>query len=299
VDHLGSPRLITNSTDFTASTQSFAPFGAGGASNSGALQFTGQERDAANLGGGAVALPDYFHARYYDTDLGRFLSVDPVVDQKQAVRSPQMWNHYAYAMNNPLKYIDPTGRLVWITGTNDDKQRMLEELRLLLNNQKAAKYVSMDQFNRLTITGMSVSAWAKQFGGNATKLAALMLSKEKIGVGFSSDSATQSAGGGLFAGVSADYAQVTIDKTMFAQTRFGTLQWTDTTLAHELFGHAMSWAVGMHQDVGFIHPGAVIMYGIGAREADGMWAENQYRAETGTPLRAYYFTPGDYIPPEP
>jgi RHS repeat-associated protein len=112
VDHLGSPRLITNSTDFTASTQSFAPFGAGGATNSGALQFTGQERDAANLGAGSVALPDYFHARYYDTDRGRFLSVDPIIDMKANLKNPQGWNRYAYVMNNPVRFTDPTGRYV-------------------------------------------------------------------------------------------------------------------------------------------------------------------------------------------
>jgi RHS repeat-associated protein len=41
----------------------------------------------------------YFNARYYDSNLGKFTSVDPVKD-----------NHaYAYVENNPMNYIDPTG----------------------------------------------------------------------------------------------------------------------------------------------------------------------------------------------
>ena len=106
LDHLGSPRLITTAAGALAGTQSFAPFGSGGTSNGGALQFTGQERDSANLAGGSVILPDYFHARYYDTGTGRFLSVDRLLGSAAA---PQSWNRYAYALNNPLAIFDPNG----------------------------------------------------------------------------------------------------------------------------------------------------------------------------------------------
>lgn len=42
----------------------------------------------------------YFNARWYDPQLGRFISQDPIRDGL---------NWYAYCANNPLKYIDPTG----------------------------------------------------------------------------------------------------------------------------------------------------------------------------------------------
>jgi RHS repeat-associated protein len=46
-------------------------------------------------------------ARYYDALIGRFVSVDPVMD----LGSPQQWAAYSYADNNPIARSDPTGLL--------------------------------------------------------------------------------------------------------------------------------------------------------------------------------------------
>ena len=43
-------------------------------------------------------------ARYYDPVIGRFYSNDPI-----GFRDIHSFNRYAYANNNPYKYIDPTG----------------------------------------------------------------------------------------------------------------------------------------------------------------------------------------------
>ena len=48
-----------------------------------------------------------FGARWYDPRIGRFLSTDPVGFDPQ---NPQSFNRYAYANNNPYKYVDPDGR---------------------------------------------------------------------------------------------------------------------------------------------------------------------------------------------
>jgi RHS repeat-associated protein len=69
---------------------------------------------------------DYFGARYYASVQGRFTGADPydinferqeTVDQEEAdalfadyIDQPQHWNRYSYALNNPLRYIDPDGR---------------------------------------------------------------------------------------------------------------------------------------------------------------------------------------------
>jgi RHS repeat-associated protein len=55
-------------------------------------------------------------ARYYDSDVGRFISVDPVMD----LADPQQWHGYAYANNNPITYSDPSGL---ITRVDDEGQK--------------------------------------------------------------------------------------------------------------------------------------------------------------------------------
>lgn len=59
----------------------------------------------------------YFGARYYDPTLGRFMGVDPVAPNPEQAHSI---NRYAYANNNPYKFVDPDGRIpvdtVWDAG---------------------------------------------------------------------------------------------------------------------------------------------------------------------------------------
>jgi len=63
--------------------------------------FTGQKLDAdAGL--------MYYGARYYDATLGRFISADTLVPN---AANPQALNRYAYVLNNPLRYTDPTGHV--------------------------------------------------------------------------------------------------------------------------------------------------------------------------------------------
>ena len=50
------------------------------------------------------------NARLYDPAVGRFLSPDPYV---QAPDMTQNFNRYSYALNNPLRYTDPSGEFVW------------------------------------------------------------------------------------------------------------------------------------------------------------------------------------------
>ncbi|WP_212841783.1 polymorphic toxin-type HINT domain-containing protein [Catellatospora sp. IY07-71] len=47
-------------------------------------------------------------AREYDAKLGRFVSVDPVMD----LLDPQQWNAYSYSNNSPVTFSDPTGLIM-------------------------------------------------------------------------------------------------------------------------------------------------------------------------------------------
>jgi RHS repeat-associated protein len=115
-DHLGTTRLITDPKANVIARHDFLPFGEeipGGIAGRSASQFgpgldninqkfTGQERDSESG-------LDYFHARYFGGALGRFLSSDPG-NAGASLTSPQSWNAYAYAQNNPLNATDPSGR---------------------------------------------------------------------------------------------------------------------------------------------------------------------------------------------
>jgi RHS repeat-associated protein len=112
-DHLGSTRMVTDQNGTVVARHDYLPFGqeiiagyGGRPSLWGGLdtvnqKFTGKERDTeSGLG--------YFGARYYGSSMGRFMSPDhPLIDQHP--ENPQSWNLYAYARNNPLINIDPTG----------------------------------------------------------------------------------------------------------------------------------------------------------------------------------------------
>lgn len=62
-------------------------------------QYTGKERDKE------TGL-DYFGARYYDSDLGIWHSVDPMADKYPG------WSTYNYCLGNPVGYTDPNGMRV-------------------------------------------------------------------------------------------------------------------------------------------------------------------------------------------
>jgi RHS repeat-associated protein len=112
VDHLGSTVVVTDSNGHLVGNINYDAFGAGGATGAGMLQYTGHERDGANAGPqtGTVRLPDYLHARNYDPLRGRFLSIDPEISAAPTMHRPQKWNRYAYVVNNPVLYLDPTGK---------------------------------------------------------------------------------------------------------------------------------------------------------------------------------------------
>jgi RHS repeat-associated protein len=85
----------------------------------GAAEFTGKERD------GETGL-DYFGARYYSGAQGRFTSPDNFLNDTTAL-DPQRWNLYAYARNNPLRYVDPNGEKVYAGDLSAEDQEDKEQ----------------------------------------------------------------------------------------------------------------------------------------------------------------------------
>jgi RHS repeat-associated protein len=114
-DHLGSPRVVTNSSAGVVSRHDYMPFGeelgsgVGGRTvgmgfNAGdglRQKFTEKERDIE------TGL-DYFLARGYAPALGRFTSPDPLMTSALTA-NPQTFNRYSYVFNTPLNLTDLTG----------------------------------------------------------------------------------------------------------------------------------------------------------------------------------------------
>jgi RHS repeat-associated protein len=107
-DHLGSNVLVTAPNGDVIHRRVFEPFGQvvaeTPATETTAQLFTGQRLEATS------GLYD-FRARWYDPEAGRFLSVDPIL---QDPYDPQFVNGYSYVRGNPANLVDPDGRMVEI-----------------------------------------------------------------------------------------------------------------------------------------------------------------------------------------
>ena len=111
-DHLGSSTVITDNNADIKQEVFYYPFGeikTNTGSDIASHKFTGQEFD------GETGLY-YYNARYYDPKLARFVSADTIVPDP---RNPQALNRYSYVINNPIKYIDPSGH-GWLSDTWED-----------------------------------------------------------------------------------------------------------------------------------------------------------------------------------
>ena len=99
-DALGSPVAGTDEVGALVVRTTYEPYGAALNRTVDGVGYGGQVMDAAT---GLV----YMQQRYYDPAIGRFLSADPVPADGNTGGN---FNRYAYANNNPYRFIDPDGR---------------------------------------------------------------------------------------------------------------------------------------------------------------------------------------------
>ena len=107
-DHLGTPRITTDAIGQTISRRDFMPFGEEitrptYGTDSLRQKFTSYERDSESG-------LDFAQARYYGGNYGRFTSPDNFLNSTRP-ENPATWNLYAYVLNNPLRYVDPSGEI--------------------------------------------------------------------------------------------------------------------------------------------------------------------------------------------
>jgi RHS repeat-associated protein len=128
-DHLGSSRVITNSSGSVVSRHDYMPFGEdlgasvggrttgmgfSGSGDTNRKKFTGYERD------NETGL-DFAQARFYSSPSGRFTSPDPF-SASAVIADPQTFNRYGYCRNNPVNSVDPTGLSAYAAMRSDDER---------------------------------------------------------------------------------------------------------------------------------------------------------------------------------
>jgi RHS repeat-associated protein len=108
-NHLGSASVVTSSTGVIQDESDFYPFGGERVltdTDPNQYKFTGKERDTES------AL-DYFGARYYSSQFGRFMTPDwdaaPTTVPYADFGNPQSLNLYTYVGNNPITTFDTDG----------------------------------------------------------------------------------------------------------------------------------------------------------------------------------------------
>ena len=230
-DHLGSTRMIVDLSGTLSGMKrhDYLPFGEEIPISSGSIRttaqgypppddkirqkFTGYEKDME------TGL-DYAQARYYSSVQGRFTSVDsfdPILGKQGAgnseeaehelrayLRQPQHWNRFVYALNNPLRYVDPDGmdpitvnlNIIYDKDSNySEKEKKQIRDTYIANTENAFGKIDV-KFNITETTGTAnnISNEIKQTIASGAKEGALNAFFTKSGVGPSSEATHYSKG---------------------------------------------------------------------------------------------------------
>ncbi len=177
-DHLGSTVQILDAAGKPVVAENFAAHGARRGTNwTGVPSAAELAKIAANTRDGFTGHEHldnldlvHMNGRVYDPQLGRFISADPYVTLPY---DGQGLNRYAYALNNPLSLIDPSGF---------DPPPCMES--------------SPGQCAQVTVIGVKWSDWIRYMGGGAAQVASAM---ERDPCGQESDAFTCSMQAGRFA----------------------------------------------------------------------------------------------------
>jgi RHS repeat-associated protein len=108
-DRLGTRLITDGATGAVLTEQANLPFGTAlTGESSGEIsnrRFTSYDRSARTG-------MDYAVNRFYSAAQGRFTQVDPIGMRAVSLSDPQSLNLYSYVQNDPVNFVDPTGRYI-------------------------------------------------------------------------------------------------------------------------------------------------------------------------------------------
>ena len=252
-DWLGTERARTNMSATACETITSLPFGDGqsitdtcgdSAGDVSPLHFTGKERDSESG-------LDNFGARFDSSNFGRFMSPDDFTKDSN-VGDPQSWNKYAYARNNPLRYVDPSGQTATqtVTCNGDNTQCQINITASFAIYAAPGSNLTQDQLAAAadTIKNSIESTWKGSFTDKdgvtytvSTKVDVSVVGSEAEGIKTGAQNVI-----GISNGAVSQYGKVIADsitnRRSFAQTGPDTGIWNiehlTTGAAHE-FTHLM------------------------------------------------------------
>ncbi|NPU84134.1 MAG: RHS repeat-associated core domain-containing protein [Syntrophaceae bacterium] len=165
-DHLNSSTVMTDETGARLESTEYAPYGTirsyTGSRSVTDYRYTGKELDMET---GLY----YYGARYYDPMIGRFITPDPALslyipapnDNRRlpngGVFNPVTLNPYAYANNNPMKYVDPDG--LWTTPVH-----LGQTINWLKKDDFVRSYLNLGRIERVAAANAAVD---NIFGGKS------------------------------------------------------------------------------------------------------------------------------------
>jgi RHS repeat-associated protein len=167
-DHLGSTSLITNLNGGVVQHVEYVPFGEVFIEERNNRWNTPYLFNAKELDEETGLY--YYGARYYDSRNSVFLGVDPMWEKYPGISS------YAYCLNNPVRFTDPTGREVDLSGMSEEERKKYESqiaehkqasdlFNTMYSSLESSKNVFTVQFGQTTSEGTSEPVFG-QFSPN-------------------------------------------------------------------------------------------------------------------------------------
>lgn len=153
-DHLGNNRVTFDRTNGQVGEQDYYPFGLNVP-----IQQNAGNKYLYNQKELQDGLNQYdYGARFYDPVIARWTTPDPLAEFARRQSS------YNYALNNPIRFVDPTGMAAGDTTYIDPKHYQLKEVNVTATPIHKSVWASAGNFLWAAVDYIPVASGVKQFG---------------------------------------------------------------------------------------------------------------------------------------